>query len=517
MRKMIKKLKNCVLFVAIFEFTAVSLLFSNVYAVELIDKNAKIDQEFGCIAKRQNADLDLDWSDVCYNESEIISDEMTEEPDEYAFNESTDYYAEYIEKYDSPEEDLGPSIIEEQAAYADPIDDFQITVYPDKVVANYSDEYDSDYDYESPEEEYDDSYVDFEPQSDMENYYEEDVSDYSYEEDVEREAEIAIESLGEYDEDMEWEEEAYKPRKTKSRFTKSKYSYSSDEFDGIEASFEATGGYRQDELNWTIAGTSAGTSPNILSELEWTDIQIFELQGKAEVVLAEHIVLDGIGGYGQIVGGDNQDSDFLGDNRTLEFSRSNNKTEDGNTLDLSGGVGFRIHLDQYAEMLESDKLHLTLLGGYSYHEQNLETKDGFQSLPGFGAFSGLDSRYETEWDGPWAGFSLFGQKDRFSGFVRFEYHWADYYAEADWNLRTDFKHPKSFEHEAEGRGYVFRTGGEYYVNDTWSFNFNWDIQSWETDAGVDRTFFNSGAILETQLNEVNWDSFALRLGATARF
>ena len=109
------------------------------------------------------------------------------------------------------------------------------------------------------------------------------------------------------------------------------------------------------------------------------------------------------------------------------------------------------------------------------------------------------------------------KKDKFSGFFRFEYHWADYYAEADWNLRTDFKHPKSFEHEADGWGVVFRTGGDYALNNTWSLNFNWDLQKWETDEGIDRTFFSNNTVGQTQLNEVNWESFSLRLGATARF
>jgi len=32
-------------------------------------------------------------------------------------------------------------------------------------------------------------------------------------------------------------------------------------------------------------------------------------------------------------------------------------------------------------------------------------------------------------------------KRQIHNFLRIEYHWADYLANADWNLRTDFAHP----------------------------------------------------------------------------
>ena len=48
-------------------------------------------------------------------------------------------------------------------------------------------------------------------------------------------------------------------------------------------------------------------------------------------------------------------------------------------------------------------------------------------------------------------------------------------------------------------------------------HFNFDYQDWSTDEGTDRVFFADGTIAKTQLNEVNWSSYALSLGLSLRF
>ena len=94
--------------------------------------------------------------------------------------------------------------------------------------------------------------------------------------------------------------------------------------------FGLLAGYRIDQLDWNIAGNNAGTNPNILSELTWKDLEIYQVQFKPSVTLGNshrggvRYHLRGMLGWGSIVDGSNQDSDYAGDNRTLEFSRSNN-------------------------------------------------------------------------------------------------------------------------------------------------------------------------------------------------
>ncbi len=53
----------------------------------------------------------------------------------------------------------------------------------------------------------------------------------------------------------------------------------------IEVGLELTNSYRIDNLNWNIAGDLYGNNPNILSELTWTDLKIYQLKAGAEVFI----------------------------------------------------------------------------------------------------------------------------------------------------------------------------------------------------------------------------------------
>ena len=290
-------------------------------------------------------------------------------------------------------------------------------------------------------------------------------------------------------------------------------------------------GYRNDDLDWNIAGDSSGNNPNVLSELTWDNLESFQTKIQGSIVWPNVVALKGSASYGWIFEGDNQDSDFVGDNRTMEFSRSNNSSDDGNVWDVSLGIGYPFRFGRGVIGT------ITPLAGYSYHEQNLKITDGNQTIsipvvtpsivivpPPVGPFPGLDSTYETEWYGPWIGFDIRFKAEeikafahRFEPFFIFEYHWADYEAEADWNLRDDLARPVSFRHNADGTGIVLGAGLNVVIFYNLALNFNFDYQDWKTDEGKDKVFFADGTSARTQLNEVNWSSYALSLGLTLRF
>lgn len=297
---------------------------------------------------------------------------------------------------------------------------------------------------------------------------------------------------------------------------------SSDQGQDPDVSFELKmfGGLREDNLEWTIASDISGTqTPNILSELKWKNLHSYHMETRGYVNWAQNFVAEGILGYSWIFKGKNEDWDYARDNRTVPFSISNNNSDSGNMFDLSGALGYRIKfLPESSSLLWNEVFGVTLWGGYSYHEQNLEMTDGFQTLPATGPLAGLDSRYASDWKGPWLGIEVSATQKKLYGFARLEYHWAEYYAEANWNLRSDFQHPKSFEHEGDDvRGIVIRTGTEWAVNDDWTLNLNLDISDWKMKNGIDRIFFSSGEVAETKLNEVTWDSVVAMLGTTYAF
>ena len=285
----------------------------------------------------------------------------------------------------------------------------------------------------------------------------------------------------------------------------------------IKTEFLLSTGHRVDDLDFNIAGDINGNNPNIISELTWNDLESFQLNMAGKTTIHQLFMLRGSLAYSWIFDGENQDSDYLGDDRTLENSRSNNNSDEGNMRDASFGIGWQFTFGR------SDFVMAPVIG-YSYHEQNLTMTDGYQTIPPSGRFSGLDSTYETEWKGPFIGLDFTFRRDEkrkikpdIETFLRIEYHMADFYAEADWNLRTDFAHPKSFEHEADGYGFILNTGVKFLFNYNWLLNVNLDYQNWSADPGIIRFFNSDGTTSMQQLNEVNWTSYAIMAGIEYHF
>lgn len=276
---------------------------------------------------------------------------------------------------------------------------------------------------------------------------------------------------------------------------------------------ELSAGYRTDEFDWSIASDFSGTAtPNILSELVWEDLEIFQLGLAGDLRLANDRIpfqglITGYANYGWIFSGDNRDSDYAGDNRTDEFSRSINDAGDGEVWDLSIAAGPEF-------LFLGGRFGLSPLLGYSYHEQNLILQEGVQAIPPHGPFTGLDSSYDTVWRGGWLGINLrLAPTGSLAMYGRFEWHRAEYLAEANWNLREDLRQPVSFEHTAdEADGLVARVGAELAVTDWLRLAVNASYQKWQAEDGVDNVYFADGSLSRVRLNEVNWESLGLGIG-----
>lgn len=276
-------------------------------------------------------------------------------------------------------------------------------------------------------------------------------------------------------------------------------------------------GYRLDRLDWNIAGTSTGQNPNVLSELKWKDLKIWQVGASGKVAVGNDIAdyrtyirasLD----YGWITDGTVRDSDYSGNNRSGEIMRSISKTDNDDVLDGSIGLGF-----------EKDYLQKRLtfgwLGGYSYHEQNLRLTDGTQYIPVYESISGLNSTYKSKWQGPFAGIDLeLRPSPHFSLHGSAEYHWAHFKAKANWNLRSNFSHPVSFRQEADSaHGLVGTIGGRYAFSNDLILDLSFVYRDFRARNGVDRAFLADGSEINTKLNEVNWKSSTTTLGLTYRF
>lgn len=268
-------------------------------------------------------------------------------------------------------------------------------------------------------------------------------------------------------------------------------------------------GYRRDELDWSVAGSSG--TPNILSELQWRNIEMATVTIGSDFYIGDHWLANLEFTYGRIFDGENQDSDYLGDNRTQEFSRSNNNADEGDAYDLNASVAYRIPFNS------NKQIELRPALGVSYHAQNLKAVDGYQTvsaLPGFtppvGPFEGLDSSYDATWFGPWVGVqTLFGQGNDLQLDLGLKYHYAFFDATANWNLRSDFAHPVSFEQKANGHGWTLEAGMLYELSPKLSVGLDFRYRDWIADRnGEDTIFFSDGNEQSAdRLNNVNWRSF----------
>lgn len=292
----------------------------------------------------------------------------------------------------------------------------------------------------------------------------------------------------------------------------------------IQGDLAVVAGYRVDNFDWNIAGDSSGHNPDILSELTWRDLKIYQLSltGSAERVASDAAIFSPcmrtIVGYGRIVSGKNQDSDYFGDNRTLEFSRSNNSADAGSVIDLSlaGGGKFRFGDHRYT---------LAPLLGFSYYAQNFTITDGLQTLsdpslfPGVpppGPLPGLNSTYKADWYGPWLGLDATAVlTPGWTLRTGVEVHQVAYRAEADWNLRSDLARP--FQHNGRGYGLIGRLGSDYVLTSRLELTLAAELRCFAIRDGTDWAYFNDGRAGATRLNEVNWDSKMLTAGVLYHF
>jgi hypothetical protein len=267
---------------------------------------------------------------------------------------------------------------------------------------------------------------------------------------------------------------------------------------------------RNDNLNWNIAGSTI----SVLSELKWENMSIAQLQAAGEIHLKNDRRVRASLGYGVVKSGTNQDSDYNGNNRTQEFSRSISNAG-GDVLDASIALGKKLLL---RDLTKGKLLYVTPFVGLSIHQQNLTMTDGVQTIPASGPFPGLASNYDAQWIGPWLGAeALIEAEPGWSIMANLEYHLADYSASANWNLRADLAHPLSFRQTATGDGIVMSLAATYPVDKKWKIDFTLERRNWSTRSGSDQVFLADGTVGYTRLNVVNWDSTAYYFGIVRKF
>lgn len=322
--------------------------------------------------------------------------------------------------------------------------------------------------------------------------------------------------------------------------------------------------YKLASFEWDIASAADGGGyvdpgsgmllPNVISELQWKDLAILELSFDGIFTLGDSSrsayssrpriapTFRFWGALGLVEDGQTQDSDYAGNNRSLEWSRSLSSSEGGDTLDLNGAFGIKITLvDRYNQIL-SVMPYL----GYGYHEINLTTEEGNQvvsdqqtfdawtgqvagapgyiTLPTIGPFAGLNSSYDAEWKGFILGgrfeYEIYDLERRpfVVAYLDALYRIDEYSGEGNWNLRTDLAQGTSFEHTADSTGYDIEAGIEIYQHKRqYGLTFSLGYGSHSSSNGNNTFFMATGSNRSTRLNGVEWEYVNISIGLIKHF
>ncbi len=283
----------------------------------------------------------------------------------------------------------------------------------------------------------------------------------------------------------------------------------------------ASTGIRIDSFDWNIASEITGTqTPNVLSELTWKNVMQYQVKVGGDYTLPytplKGLYVEGSAAVATAFAGDTQDSDYLGDNRTEEFSRSHSDSSNSDASSKRIAAGYSLNLSS-TDPTNVKYIFLTPVVGYAQEEQSFSMTDGTQEIPETAPILGLNSHYDTKWKAPFIGarLALGNPNNRLS--TKLDYHRGTYEATADWNLRDTLMHPVSYTHHADAQGWNFSLTYEHNIFYGLSLFANADLQYWNAEDGLDRLFFSNGTSSDQKLNDVNWRMQYYALGLNYRW
>lgn len=253
--------------------------------------------------------------------------------------------------------------------------------------------------------------------------------------------------------------------------------------------------YRQDKMNWHIGNAPTTT----LSELEYK-MKAVQPKLALNVTAPYSLALQIYYANGDIKTGEAFDSDYDEQFSTLYLLSKSNVI--GGMKDFGG---------MFSKEYSIQNMNASIDVGWSRHQQSLTMIDGFQLLPDeapyYGAIGGLNNHYNTQWQGFFwgAGLSVINGVDWLFK-VNVKQYFLNYKAKADWNLRKEFSHPLSFEHQINANAYEGSITAVYRINKKCNLKTFITLLSAEGNNGSDVTYFDDGSSQVYFLNQVNWQS-----------
>jgi len=258
-------------------------------------------------------------------------------------------------------------------------------------------------------------------------------------------------------------------------------------------------GYQSEDFRWSIAGSVQGTDPNILSELKWKHLSGPSVGASIGWNFWKSFSLRSEFSNMFIVSGSVTDADYHGDNRTDRSYYGEFDAKKGSIFSWRTTLEYAFHLDKVA---------LIPLAGFSLHQQSLHITDQSGSNPD------LNSTYSARYLGGVIGLRAeVPLSDRFALEGGLLCDIVHYRGRANWNLISTFRHPLSFQDDANG----YNLEGNLklvYKFDKWTFFLSGNILHGKTGKGTDMLYLQNGQDVPTQFNEAVRDYIRGGIGAS---
>lgn len=255
-----------------------------------------------------------------------------------------------------------------------------------------------------------------------------------------------------------------------------------------------SGGYRRENLRWSIAGNANGQNPNVLSELRWQSVAGPVTGIQLQYRFFNRWQLEGAYERTFFLSGKVADTDYGGNDRTNSVYAQQFNANKGGADRWRAGLAYQLSVNS--------KFSITPSAGYSLFHQALYLVGNTATL------TDLNSSYKTSWSG------LYGQvlcatalTKKLSMNAGFRYNQVRYRASANWNLIREFSHPESFRHTANGYGINIHTALLYRASHMHSIGIQGSYSHWQTGRGIDELYLANGGSEQTQLNEVRSTSW----------
>lgn len=262
-------------------------------------------------------------------------------------------------------------------------------------------------------------------------------------------------------------------------------------------------GYQVANSRWSIAGNSNGANPNIYSELIWKNLQCANVQAGIGYQYKQWGVRFNYNGS-FIQSGDVTDTDYGADNRRQPVYEGVFQDDKGYLLNIDAAITYTFHLHG---------VDLTPMLGYVLSKQNLYVLPKQASDP-----ANLRSTYNAKWQGLLTGVeAVFPLGKRFALTPSLYYYQLHYTADANWNLITQFQHPRSFAHKANGYALKPALRLDYKLHSYLSIFLKGDYAYWNTGKGTDELFLTSGQVDYTQMNGARHQEGGVALGVAFSF